>query len=230
MNIPAFANPTNLQNPTRRITFIATENAIASDQLKIDINALPEEDASFLPSPAQLWRSELVKAVATMDIENVATVSRNDLLRTIVDKFDGQFREFHIVNFDMLFQDVEFTQKLLHFINVYRNCQLDVTPLLLTGLAPRITNILRFINQSAMENPPKRIHQHMVDLIVYEATYYACGLEHNVMPPRVLTNGYLAGRQVWVVPGPDYLEFLGEEEQAKLDFFSTPVHLFFLDG
>ena len=228
MNIPAFANPTNLQNPTRRITFIPTENAIASDQLKIDINALPE-DVSFLPSPAQLWRNELVKAVATMDIENVATVSRNDLLRTIVDKFDGQLLNFHIVNFDMLFQDVEFTQKLLHFINVYRNCQLDLTPLLLTGLAPRITNILRFINQSAMKNPPKRLHQQMVDMIVYEATYYACFLEHSVVSPSILTNGWQAGVQVWVFPGPAYHKFFGDEEQAKLDSFSRPIHRFFLD-
>ena len=230
MNIPTFTNATNLQNPVRNITFIATENAIASDELKTDINTLPGR-ANFQSSPAKVWRNALVKAVATMDIANVSAVSRNDLLQTIVDKFDGQLTEFYIRNFDMLFKDVDFTQKLLHFMNVYHNYRLDVTPLLLTWISPRITNILRFINQNRMHAPnlQKDLHQHMVDMIVYEVTEYALGLLSGQFSTSLLENGWKDGVQVWINPEPLYKTFCGEVEQAKLDSFSRPIHLLVLE-
>ena len=223
MNIPTFASVTNLQNPVRNIAFIATENAIASEELKRDINTLPG-DANFRSSPAKVWRNELVKAVATMNIANVSAVSRNDLVQTIDEKLDQELAQFYIRNFDILFQDVAFTQKLLHYINVYHNYGLDVTPLVLTGLSPRITNILRFIDQHCRHatNAAKNLHQHMVDMIVYEVTEYALGLVSGQFSTSLLENGYMNGRQVWILPTDLYRTFRGEVEQAKLDSYSTP--------
>ena len=223
MNIPTFASVTNLQNPARSISFIATENAIASEELKRDINSLPG-DATFRSSPAKVWRNELVKAVATMNIANVSAVSRNDLVQTIDEKLDPELAQFYIRNFDILFQDVAFTQKLLHYINVYHNYGLDVTPLVLTGLSPRITNILGFIDQHCRHAPnqPKDLHQHMVDMIVYEVTNFAVCSASVEYSPSLLENGYKNGVQVWILPTDLYTTFCGDLEQTKLDSYSTP--------